>query len=119
MRDAVSGRSVAGELLIALRSKINQARVLEPNDMPGDVVTMNSSVRVRDLDTGKFEAYTLVYPVFTDITKGFLSVLAPVGMALLGHRQGETIDGVSLLGPARLRIEQVEFQPESAGQYDV
>jgi len=119
IRDAVASRSTARELLCALKSKIDQARVLEPCDMPGDVVTMNSLVRVRDLDTEEVEAYTLVYPAFADITKNFLSVLTPVGIALLGHRQGETIECASLLGPRRLRVEQVEFQPESAGRYDV
>ena len=119
IRDEVASRSTSRELLCALKSKIDQARVLEPCDMPGDVVTMNSLVRVRDLDTEEAEAYTLVYPAFADITKGLLSVLTPVGIALLGHRQGEMIEGVSLLGPMRLQVEQVEFQPESAGQYDV
>ena len=79
---------------------------------------MNSLVRVRDLEMEEVDSYTLVYPAFADITKGLLSILTPVGAALLGHRQGETVDGISLLGPARLRVEQVEFQPESAGQYD-
>lgn len=119
IRDEVASRSTSRELLCALKSKIDQARILEPCDMPGDVVTMNSLVRVRDLDTEEAEAYTLVYPAFADITKGLLSVLTPVGIALLGHRQGEMIEGVSLLGPMRLQVEQVEFQPESAGQYDV
>lgn len=119
IRDAVASRSNARQLLCALKSKIDQARILEPCDMPGDVVTMNSLVRVRDLETEEVEAYTLVYPTFADITKNFLSILTPVGIALLGHRQGDTVDGVALLGPARLRVEQVEFQPESAGQFDV
>lgn len=119
IRDEVAGRSTARELLCTLKSKIDQARILEPCDMPGDVVTMNSSVRVRDLGTEEVDSYTLVYPAFADITKNLLSILTPVGIALLGHRQGEIIDGVSLLGPTRLRVEQVEFQPESAGQYDV
>ena len=119
IRDAVATGSNARQLLCALKSKIDQARVLEPCKMPGDVVTMNSAVRVRDLDIKEVEAYTLVYPTFADIARNFLSVLTPVGIALLGHRQGETVDGVSLLGPTRLRVEQVEFQPESAGQYDV
>jgi regulator of nucleoside diphosphate kinase len=119
IRDAVASKSTGRELLCELKSKIDHARILEPCDMPGDVVTMNSLVQVRDLGTEEVDSYTLVYPTFADIARNFLSILTPVGVALLGHRQGETVDGVSLLGPARLRIEQVEFQPESAGQYDV
>ena len=119
IRDAIGSGGTPRELLVVLKSKIDQAQVLEPCDMPRGVVTMNSLVRVRDLEADEVETYTLVYPSFADITKNFLSVLTPVGIALLGHRQGETIDGVSPLYPRRLRIEQVEFQPESAGQYDV
>jgi len=119
IRDAVASRSTTRELLCALKSKIDQARVLEPDDMPADVVTMNSLVHVRDLDTDEIEVYALVYPAFGDITKNYLSVLTPVGAALLGLRRGDTIEWTSALGPGRLRVEQIEFQPESAGQYDV
>ena len=119
IRDEVASRSTARELLCVLKAKIDQARVLEPCHMPGDVVTMNSLVRVRDLETEEVESYTLVYPAFADITKNPLSILTPVGTSLLGHRQGDTVVGMALLGPARLRVEQVEFQPESAGQFDV
>jgi regulator of nucleoside diphosphate kinase len=119
IRDEVASRSTARELLCVLKAKIDQARVLEPCHMPGDVVTMNSLVRVRDLETEEVESYTLVYPAFADITKNLLSILTPVGTSLLGHRQGDTVVGMALLGPARLRVEQVEFQPESAGQFDV
>lgn len=119
IRDAVASRSTASELLCVLKSKIDEAQVLEPCEMPGDVVTMNSLVRVRDLGTREVESYTLVYPAFADIKKNCLSILTPVGIALLGLRQGETAECSSLLGPNRLRVEQVEFQPESAGHYDV
>ncbi len=119
IRDAVASASTAREWLCALKSKIDEARVLEPRDMPGDVVTMNCLVRVRDLGTKEVESYTLVYPAFADINKNHLSILTPVGIALLGLRQGETVEWPALLGPRRLRVEEVEFQPESAGQYDV
>lgn len=119
IRDAVASGSTARELLCALKSKIDQGRILEPSDMPGDVVTMNSLVRVRDLETDEVETYTLVYPAFADITKNHLSILTPVGIALLGSRQGETIESTTLLGSSRLRVEQIEFQPEGAGRFDV
>lgn len=119
IRDAVASKSTPRELLCVLKSKIDQARVLEPGDMPADVVTMNSLVHVRDLETEEVEAYTLVYPGFADTTKNLLSILTPVGTALLGLRRGDTIKWTSGLGLGRLRVEQIEFQPESAGQYDV
>jgi regulator of nucleoside diphosphate kinase len=119
IRDAVASGTAARDLLCTLKSKIDQGQVVEPGDMPGDVVTMNSLVRVRDLETEEVETYTLVYPAFADIAKRCLSILTPVGIALLGSRQGETIESTTLLSLSRLRVEQVEFQPEGAGQYDV
>lgn len=119
IRDGVMSSGVPRDLLNALKSKIDSARVLDPVDMPKDIVTMNSLVRVRDLDTEEIEAYTLVYPAFAETAKRFLSIVTPVGIALLGARQGETVECVSSSCPIRFRVEKVEFQPESAGQYDV
>ena len=119
IRDAVSNRATGRELLCALHSKILQAQVLEPCEMPGDVVTMNSTVRLYDLATDEIETYTLVYPGFEDLKKNCLSILTPLGTAMLGLCTGETLEWGSLGGWLHLRVEEVEFQPESAGQYDL
>src|SRR4051812_13957423 len=67
-----------------LRREIDRARVVDHTRVPPDVVTMHSTVRIRDLATGGAEVYTLVYPDEADLPSGKLSVLAPVGTALLG-----------------------------------
>jgi regulator of nucleoside diphosphate kinase len=68
---------------------------------------MNSSVRVSESETGKKELYTLVFPEEANISRGLLSVLAPVGIALLGHRKGDLIEARVPGGIRRLRIERV------------
>jgi regulator of nucleoside diphosphate kinase len=80
---------------------------------------MNSTVVVRDLDDQEVETYSLVYPGFADISKGCLSVLTPMGMAILGYRVGDVIEWEFPVGIRHVRIEEVRYQPERSGQYDV
>lgn len=105
------------DYLTALRSELDRARVVPPEEVPEDVITMNSAVRLRDLSSGEAVQYTLVYPARADISEGRLSVLAPVGTAIIGHREGDTIEWSVPSGLRRLQVEQVVYQPERAGEY--
>jgi hypothetical protein len=75
---------------------------------------MNATVRLRDLKTGAEETYTLVYPDEADIEANRLSILAPIGTALLGYRAGDVVEWPVPAGITRFRIEEVLFQPRSA-----
>lgn len=97
--------------LAALASELRRAHVVPRSEIPGDVVTMHATVRVRDLEAGGEETYTLVYPHEADIEAGRLSVLAPVGTALLGYRAGDVVEWPVPAGVARLRIEEVAARP--------
>ena len=68
---------------------------------------MNSVVRVRDLDWDETETFTLVYPIEADIARNQISVLAPVGAALLGYREGDLIEWPVRDGVRRLRVKKV------------
>jgi regulator of nucleoside diphosphate kinase len=72
---------------------------------------MDSTVRLRHLDTDELEAYDLVYPVDADMAHNRISVPAPVGTAILG----DVIEWLVPAGPGRLRLEEVRYQPETAG----
>jgi regulator of nucleoside diphosphate kinase len=76
---------------------------------------MNSFFRMRNIDTVKLEEYDLVYPVDADMAHDCISVLAPVGTAILGYRLGGVIEWLVHAGPRRLRVEEVLYQPERAG----
>ena len=99
-----------------LTGELGRATVVRPDTVPRNVVTMNSRVRVRDLATGECETYLLVYPEHANIDEGKLSVLAPLGTALLGARTGHTIDVKAPVGLRRLKVERVLYQPEAAGE---
>jgi regulator of nucleoside diphosphate kinase len=70
---------------------------------------------VRDLDTDECEVYTLAYPEEADLAQGTLSVLAPLGTALLGTRAGQIVHVRAPGGVRRLRVERIVYQPEAAG----
>jgi regulator of nucleoside diphosphate kinase len=105
------------EHLEALGAELDRAHVVAPQAIPGDVVTMNSAVLVRDLDSGTEMALTLVFPSDTGLELGKISILAPVGTALLGYRVGDTIEWKVPGRVRRLRVERMLYQPEASGDY--
>lgn len=99
--------------VMMLSGELARASEIDLDDMPADVVTMNSRVGVRDPQRGTETFYTLVFPAEADAAAGRLSVLAPLGTALLGRCVGEEIVFHSPAGLRRLRIERILFQPEA------
>ena len=102
----------------ALNDELDRAQMCAPQDMPADVVTMNSQVKFRDLTTGEVRTRTLVYPAQMTDSSTQLSVLAPVGAALIGLRVGDTIHWELPGGTAtHLEVLELLWQPEAAGEY--
>lgn len=104
----------------ALQDELVRAEILSPADMPVDVITMNSTalVRLEDAVLGDHEhELTLVYPRDADGSADKVSILAPVGSALLGLRVGDAIDWPMPGGRnARLHVLAIRYQPEAAGE---
>lgn len=104
----------------ALEAELDRARVVAAEEIPSDVVTMNSRVRFVDESNGQEREATLVYPKDAAPQEGRISILAPVGAALIGLRAGDTIDWPMPGGRSkRLRIVEVLWQPEAAGQFEL
>ena len=101
-----------------LEAELDRADVVPSVDVPFDVVTMNSEVAVRDMDSNKEMTFAVVFPSDADISRQRISILAPMGTAVLGYRVGDTIDWKVPGRTRRLKIERVLFQPEAAGQFD-
>lgn len=100
-----------------LAREIERGTEVRPQEIPLDVVTMNSKVRVTDVDAGSTHTYTIVFPADADYEKGKISILAPLGTALLGFRVGDIVDWNMPRGVRRLRIEEIIYQPEAAGDF--
>ncbi len=101
----------------ALLDELGRATVLEPEQMPPDVVTMNSTVRFSVADSGKEFELTLVYPRDAG-GEGRISVLAPVGGALLGLSVGAALEWTLPDGQnTTVRVSAITYQPERAGEH--
>lgn len=100
--------------LESLEQTLASAEVAPWGRIARDVIRTNSTIRVQDLDTRKKELYTLVFPDNADISTSQISVLAPVGIALLGRRQGDVIETKVPGGARRLRVEWVSQRPRTA-----
>jgi regulator of nucleoside diphosphate kinase len=112
-----SGKPTAN--LDSLEKELDRAKQVSPQKVPKEVVTMNSRVRLRDLDSGEESVYTIVFPDQTNLEQGKISVLAPIGTALLGYRVGAQVEWQVPSGTRRLEILEVLYQPEAAGRFDL
>lgn len=115
--------------VLRLRGLFEAARVVAPERVPASLVTMNSRVRIHDLQRDETESLILAYP---DSAPGVpaapddntaaatrVSVISPLGAALLGTHVGDEASWIGPRGPRRVRLETLEFQPEKAGRYDL
>lgn len=101
--------------VLRLRGLLERARTLAPRRMPPDVITMNSRVLVRHPGDEAPETYDLSYP---DSESGGLSVLSPLGAALLGAREGESVECAGGRVSRRATVERIEYQPERERHFD-
>ena len=98
-----------------LRQKLEDARRVDPSRVAANVVTMGSTVHFRELDTGDRWTFTLSYPPEANIDEDRISILSPIGTAMIGCRVGDVVDWPVPSGIIRIRIEKILYQPEAAG----
>lgn len=102
--------------LADLEQELDRAAAVDATEVPPDVVTMNSTVELSDVDSGDTGAYTLVYPDEADIQRNRISVLAPVGTAILGYRVGDVVRWPAPDGVARVRIDNSSLSARARGR---
>ncbi|NUN71191.1 MAG: nucleoside diphosphate kinase regulator [Bacteroidetes bacterium] len=106
-----------GSAMRDLVAEMQRAVIVPSREVPPDVVTMRSRVNVRDRATGEGSTITLVFPNEASLDDGKISVLAPIGVALLGYRVGDVVAWKVPSGMKEFEITGIEFQPEAAGEY--
>ncbi|MCK9269015.1 MAG: nucleoside diphosphate kinase regulator [Bacteroidales bacterium] len=102
-----------------LLEELENAQVREPQDIPSDVVTMNSIVKVSFLNTKKEVQFQLVYPDQANFKEQKISIFSPIATALIGYKVGDEVEWVVPGGLTKLKIEQIVYQPEAAGDYQL
>lgn len=90
-----------------------------PQEIPPDVITMNSKVCLEDTESKEEETYTLVFPEDADVQQGKISVLAPIGTAMLGYQVGDIFEWEVPAGMRKLRVKSILFQPEASGNFEL
>ncbi len=119
MDEVIMYRHGKARHLLDLISELNRAKIVVAQDVPPDVITMNSKVKLLDLDTQEETIYTLVYPQDSNVDQGKISVLTPIGTALLGYSLGDIIEWPTPGGVRRLKVQELLYQPEKAGDYNL
>ena len=112
-----SGTESGNQYIRNLEAELSNAVVIDPEKIPADVITMNTKVSFCNVSESEDFIYTIVYPEDADIEHGKLSVLAPIGTALLGYREGDEVAWKVPSGIKTFRIEKILYQPEANGDY--
>ena len=99
-----------------LEAELNRGKIIKSQDIPQDIITMNSEVHLRNLNTKEEITYQLVFPDQADASQGRVSILAPIGTALLGYSVGDIIEWKVPAGVAKLQVEKIIYQPEANGE---
>jgi regulator of nucleoside diphosphate kinase len=107
------------DYLESLENELDRAHIVDSTAIPHNVVTMNSRVCLKEMGTGEENTYTLVFPSDAVIGENKISILAPIGTAILGYRTGDTVDWLVPAGERKVRIQHILFQPEAAGRCDL
>lgn len=105
------------EDLSQLEDDLATCNIVSPSEMPANIVTLHSTVRYLDLDSNKERVVTLVFPSNADLSTGRISIAVPLGAAILGHSEGDLVTWKTFDGTKTIRIEEVLYQPEAAGDY--
>lgn len=116
---ATVGGSERYRYLAGLKQELQNAVILAPEEIPPDVITMNSQIRINDITNGGTMLVRLVFPQEADFEQKKVSLLAPLGAALLGRHAGEELCYDAPGGSTRIVIEEIVYQPEAAKEYSL
>jgi regulator of nucleoside diphosphate kinase len=103
--------------LLFLEAELERAKRTNPKKITPEFVTMNSVIEVEDCDTGKTMEIKLVYPKEANFREGKISVLSPLGCALLGYSVGNEISYKVPNGMKKMKISKIIYQPEASGEF--
>jgi regulator of nucleoside diphosphate kinase len=115
IRDAYHTEYRGSDYLKKLAEEIEKASVVQPDQIPSDVITLNSTARLVDRETKEEMVYSLVFPEDADTSQGKISVLAPIGTAMLGYKAGDTFEWDTPGGKRIIHVKEILYQPEAAG----
>lgn len=117
--DAKQFKSISDTEAEKLMNELNSAKIVEPKAIPSDVVTMNSIVRLSFLNNNKQVQFQIVYPDQANLKENKISIFSPIATALIGYKISDEIEWIVPAGLTKLRIDEIIYQPEAAGDYNL
>lgn len=114
-------KSVSAEEAGKLIEELEKAQIVDPDSIPSDVVTMNSIVKISFLhgNNDKKLEFRIVYPDQANLKEHRISIFSPIATALIGYKAGQEIEWMVPAGMTKIRIDEILYQPEAAGDFDL
>lgn len=119
IKEAMVQKTIDAAEAEKLINELNSATILTPHEIPGDVVTMNSVIRISFADSAKQLEFKIVYPNEANFKEKKVSIFSPVATALIGFRVGDLIEWMVPGGLTKIRIDEIVYQPEAAGDFSL
>jgi len=119
LREARAGEYRGSEYVRNLQAEVERAKIVPSKEIPPDVITMNSTVVLLDVEADEDIELTLVYPQDASRAEEKVSILAPIGTAILGYRTGDTIQWKVPDGVRKLKVKKILYQPEASGDFEL
>ncbi|TVR72408.1 MAG: nucleoside diphosphate kinase regulator [Marinilabiliales bacterium] len=119
IEDAKQLKSITAVEAESLMKELNSADIMEPEKIPANVVTMNSEVRISFLNTNKQIQFKIVYPREANVKENKISIFSPIATALIGYKVGDEVEWIVPAGLTRIRIDEIVYQPEASGEYNL
>lgn len=115
--DAKQFKSINSVEAEKLMTELNSAKIVEPEAIPSNVVTMNSIVKLSFLNNNKQIQFQIVYPDQANVKENKISIFSPIATALIGYKVNDEIEWIVPAGLTKIRIDKIVYQPEAAGDF--
>jgi regulator of nucleoside diphosphate kinase len=119
INDAKLNKSISSVEEEKLVNELNSATIVEPDAVPSDVVTMNSIIKLSFLNNNKQVQLQIVYPYQANVKENKISILSPIATALIGYKVKDEIEWIVPAGLTKIRIDEIVYQPEAAGDFNL
>lgn len=119
INDAKQFKSISIEEAEKLMKELDSAKIVEPEAIPSNVVTMNSIVKLSFLNNNKQVQFQIVYPDQANFKENKISIFSPIATALIGYKVADEIEWIVPAGLTNIRIDEIIYQPEAAGDYSL
>jgi len=117
--DAKNSKTINSNEAEKLLSELSKAEIVPSEKIDKDVVTMNSEVKLFFENTQKEQLFKIVYPQDANLKENKISIFSPIATALIGYKIGDEIEWIVPGGMTKIKIVDLIYQPEAAGDFDL